>query len=42
MAQAAREGKLVIPIGMKFPLQDAAKGHAAVAKRAVPVKFHWL
>jgi NADPH:quinone reductase-like Zn-dependent oxidoreductase len=32
MAQAAREGKLVIPIGMKFPLQDAAKGHAAVAK----------
>ena len=32
MAQAVKEGKLVIPIGMKLPLKDAAKGHAAVAK----------
>jgi len=32
MAQAVKEGRLVIPIGMKLPLKDAAKGHAAVAK----------
>jgi hypothetical protein len=25
-------GKLIIPIGMKLPLKDAEKGHAAVAK----------
>jgi NADPH:quinone reductase-like Zn-dependent oxidoreductase len=32
MAQATKEGRLVIPIGMKLPLKDANKGHAAVAK----------
>jgi NADPH:quinone reductase-like Zn-dependent oxidoreductase len=32
MAQAVKEGRLVIPIGMKLPLKDANKGHAAVAK----------
>ena len=29
MAQAVRNGKLVIPIGRTLPLSDAAKGHAA-------------
>jgi len=29
MAQAVKERKLVIPIRMKLPLRDAAKGHAA-------------
>jgi NADPH:quinone reductase-like Zn-dependent oxidoreductase len=32
MAQAVMAGKLIIPIGMKLPLKDAEKGHAAVAK----------
>jgi NADPH:quinone reductase-like Zn-dependent oxidoreductase len=32
MAQAVIAGKLIIPIGMKLPLKDADKGHAAVAK----------
>jgi len=32
MAQAVKAGRLVIPIGMKLPLKDAQKGHAAVAK----------
>jgi NADPH:quinone reductase-like Zn-dependent oxidoreductase len=32
MAQAVMAGKLIIPIGMKIPLKDADKGHAAVAK----------
>jgi NADPH:quinone reductase-like Zn-dependent oxidoreductase len=32
MAQAVKERRLAIPIGMKIPLKDAEKGHAAVAK----------
>lgn len=32
MAQAVKEGRLVIPIGTKLPLKDADKGHAAVEK----------
>lgn len=32
MAQAVKERKLVIPIGMKLPLKDAAKGHAVAEK----------
>ena len=32
MAQAVTDRKLVIPIGPKFPLQDAAKAHAAAEK----------
>jgi NADPH:quinone reductase-like Zn-dependent oxidoreductase len=32
MAQAVRDGKLVIPIGRRMPLKNAAQGHAAVAK----------
>jgi NADPH:quinone reductase-like Zn-dependent oxidoreductase len=32
MAQAVRDGKLVIPIGRRMPLKNAAEGHAAVAK----------
>lgn len=32
MAQAVKERKLVIPIHMKLPLKDAAKGHAAAEK----------
>ena len=35
MARAVKEGRLVIPIGMKIPLKDANKGHAAVAKGGV-------
>ena len=30
MARAVRDGKLVIPIGRKLPLEDAAAGHVAV------------
>jgi NADPH:quinone reductase-like Zn-dependent oxidoreductase len=32
LAEAVRERKLVIPIGFKLPLKDAAKGQAAVEK----------
>jgi NADPH:quinone reductase-like Zn-dependent oxidoreductase len=32
MAQAVRNGELVIPIGRKFPLKNATEGHAAAAK----------
>jgi NADPH:quinone reductase-like Zn-dependent oxidoreductase len=32
MAQAVKERKLAIPIRMKLPLKDAAKGHAAAEK----------
>jgi NADPH:quinone reductase-like Zn-dependent oxidoreductase len=32
MAQAVRDGKLVIPIGRRMPLKNAAEGHAAIAK----------
>ncbi len=32
MAQAAADKKLVLPIGKKFPLQNAAEAHAAIEK----------
>jgi NADPH:quinone reductase-like Zn-dependent oxidoreductase len=32
MAQAVKDRKLTIPIGMKLPLRDAAKGHAAAER----------
>ena len=32
MAEAVRDGKLVIPIGLKLPLSEAAKAHALAAK----------
>jgi NADPH:quinone reductase-like Zn-dependent oxidoreductase len=32
MAEAVRDGKLVIPIGRRMPLKNAAEGHAAIAK----------
>ncbi|MBV9223769.1 MAG: NADP-dependent oxidoreductase [Acidobacteriaceae bacterium] len=32
MAQAVKNGRLVIPIGAKLPLEEAAQGHTAVAK----------
>ena len=35
MAQAVRDGKLIIPISMKLPLKDAAKGHAAAEKGGI-------
>jgi NADPH:quinone reductase-like Zn-dependent oxidoreductase len=35
MAQAVKERKLVIPISMKLPLKDAAKGHAAAEKGGI-------
>jgi len=35
MSQAVKDGKLVIPIGMKLPLKDAAKGHAAAEKGGI-------
>lgn len=35
MAEAVRDGKLVIPIGQKFPLREAAKAHAAAEKGGV-------
>jgi NADPH:quinone reductase-like Zn-dependent oxidoreductase len=35
MAQAVKERKLVIPIQMKLPLKDAAKGHAAAEKGGI-------
>jgi NADPH:quinone reductase-like Zn-dependent oxidoreductase len=35
MAEAVRDGKLVIPIGLKLPLSEAAKAHAAAEKGGV-------
>jgi NADPH:quinone reductase-like Zn-dependent oxidoreductase len=35
MAQAVKDGKLVIPIGQRLPLRDAEKAHAAAAKGGV-------
>jgi NADPH:quinone reductase-like Zn-dependent oxidoreductase len=35
MAEAVRDGKLVIPIGPRFPLSQAAEAHAAAEKGAV-------
>jgi NADPH:quinone reductase-like Zn-dependent oxidoreductase len=35
MAEAVRDGKLVIPIGEKMPLRDAAKAHAAAEKGGI-------
>jgi NADPH:quinone reductase-like Zn-dependent oxidoreductase len=35
MAQAVRDGKLVIPIGRKLPLSDAAEAQAAAEKGGV-------
>jgi NADPH:quinone reductase-like Zn-dependent oxidoreductase len=32
MGEAVRDGKLVIPIGQRFPLSEAAKAHAAAEK----------
>lgn len=34
MASAVKEGKLSIPLGMRFPLRDAAKGHAAAERNS--------
>jgi NADPH:quinone reductase-like Zn-dependent oxidoreductase len=35
MAEAVRDGKLVIPISLKLPLSEAAKAHATVEKGGV-------
>jgi NADPH:quinone reductase-like Zn-dependent oxidoreductase len=35
MAEAVRDGKLVIPIGQKFPLSEAAKAQAAAEKGSI-------
>jgi NADPH:quinone reductase-like Zn-dependent oxidoreductase len=35
MAEAVRDGKLVIPIGERMPLRDAAKAHAAAEKGGI-------
>ncbi len=35
MAAAVRDGKLVIPIGPRFPLSQAAEAHAAAEKGGV-------
>ena len=35
MAEAVRDGKLVIPISLKLPLSEAAKAQAAVEKGGV-------
>ena len=35
MAEAVREGKLVIPIGLRLPLREAAKAHAMAEKGGV-------
>jgi hypothetical protein len=35
MAQAVRDGKLVIPIDRKIPLRDARDGHVAVEKGGI-------
>src|SRR5260370_23809291 len=35
MAEAVRDGKLVIPISRKLPLSDAATGQAAAEKRGI-------
>jgi NADPH:quinone reductase-like Zn-dependent oxidoreductase len=34
MAEAVRTGKLVIPLGQRYPLRDASKGHSAAEKGA--------
>jgi NADPH:quinone reductase-like Zn-dependent oxidoreductase len=35
MAEAVRDGKLVIPIGQKLPLSEAAEAHAAAEKGGI-------
>jgi NADPH:quinone reductase-like Zn-dependent oxidoreductase len=35
MAEAVRDGKLVIPIGLKLPLSEAARAHAMAEKGGV-------
>ena len=35
MAEAVRDGKLVIPIGLKLPLAEAAMAHAMAKKGGV-------
>jgi len=35
MAEAVRDGKLVIPISLKLPLSEAAKAQATVEKGGV-------
>jgi len=35
MAEAVRDGKLVIPIGLKLPLSEAAEAHAAAEKGGI-------
>ena len=35
MAEAVRDGKLVIPIGLKLPLSEAAKAHALAEKGGI-------
>jgi NADPH:quinone reductase-like Zn-dependent oxidoreductase len=35
MAEAVRDGKLVIPVGLKLPLSEAAKAHAAAEKGGI-------
>jgi len=35
MAEAVRGGKLVIPIGRKLPLSQAAEAHAAAEKGGI-------
>ena len=35
MAEAVRDGKLVIPISLKLPLSEAAKAHAMAEKGGV-------
>ncbi|MGP6156009.1 MAG: hypothetical protein ACLPYS_00480 [Vulcanimicrobiaceae bacterium] len=35
MAEAVRDGKLVIPIGLKLPLSEAAKAQAMAEKGGV-------
>jgi NADPH:quinone reductase-like Zn-dependent oxidoreductase len=35
MAEAVRDGKLVIPISQRLPLSDAAKAHAAAEKGGI-------
>jgi NADPH:quinone reductase-like Zn-dependent oxidoreductase len=35
MAEAVRDGKLVIPIGPRLPLSQAAEAHAAAEKGGI-------
>ncbi len=35
MAEAVKDGRLVIPVDRKLPLKDAAQGHAALAKGGI-------